>query len=66
MAGLTGLGVLGTVNGWGKINDLRSGSWPCEEEGQKVDLHGTELAVPVARYLPLSSNLLSELNLRYV
>ena len=64
MAGLTGLDVL--VNGWDKMRSLRSGSWTCAEEGQKVDLRGTELAVPVARYLPLNSNILSELNLRYI
>ena len=64
MAGLTDLAMLATVNGWDKMRNLRSGSWTCAEEGQKVDLHGTELAVPASRYLPLSNNLLTELNLR--
>jgi hypothetical protein len=65
MAGLTDLAVLATVNGWDKMRNLRTGKWTCVVEGEKVDLNGTELAVPVARYLPMSSNLLTELNLRY-
>jgi hypothetical protein len=60
MAGLTGLAVLATVNGWDKLRGLRNG----EKGNSKVDLHGTELVVPVARYLPLSKGELTDLNVR--
>ena len=60
MAGLTGLAVLVAVNGWKQLRVLRSGG----KANSKVDLHKIELAVPVARYLPLSSNEITELNVR--
>ncbi len=62
MAGLTGLAALVSVNGWDKMRKLRSG----KDTSGSLDLQGTELAVPVARYLPLNSNNLKELNVRYV
>ena len=61
MACLTELVSLVTVNGCDKMRKLRNGNFG--EEG-KVDLQGTELAIPVARYLPLGSTQITELNVR--